>query len=91
MFIVVGFVGSELGIFGGFGWVHSSVLVYESGFRRVRSLVFPDQELGLARFRPNRFEVRAFWRASNGFEVRFWWTYLGSSEFEVRPVKFEAV
>ena len=37
MFIVVGFVGSEFGIFGGFGWVRSSVLVGEPGFERVRS------------------------------------------------------
>ena len=29
------FVGSEFGIFGGFGWVHSSVLVGEPGFRSV--------------------------------------------------------
>ena len=26
------FVGSEFGIFGGFGWVHISVLVDEPGF-----------------------------------------------------------
>ena len=32
MFIVVGFVGSEFGIFVGFGWVRSSVLVGELGF-----------------------------------------------------------
>ena len=37
MFIVVGFVGSEFEIFGGFGWVHSLVLVGELGFRRVQS------------------------------------------------------
>ena len=37
MFIVVGFVGSEFGIFVGFGWVRSSVLVGELGFGRVRS------------------------------------------------------
>ena len=37
MFIVVGFVGSEFGIFEGFGWVRSSVLVGELGFGRVRS------------------------------------------------------
>ena len=24
-----------------------------------------------------------------GFKVRFWWMNLGSSEFEVRPVKFK--
>merc|ERR1712016_356031 len=37
MFIVVGFVGSEFGIFVGFGWVRSSVLVGELGCGRVRS------------------------------------------------------
>ena len=37
MFIVVGFVGSEFGIFGGFGWVRSSVLLGKPGFARVRS------------------------------------------------------
>ena len=54
------FVGSEFGIFGGFGWVRSSVLVNEPGFGRVRSSVFPDFGLGSACFWPNRFEVRAF-------------------------------
>ena len=37
MFNTVGFVGSEFGIFGGFGWVRSSVLVGKPGFERVRS------------------------------------------------------
>ena len=37
MFIVVGLVGSEFGIFVGFEWVCSSVLVGEPGFGRVRS------------------------------------------------------
>ena len=37
MFIVVGFVGSEFGIFVGFGWVRSSDLVGKLGFGRVRS------------------------------------------------------
>ena len=44
------FVCSEFGIFGGFGWVCSSVLVDESGFGRVRSSVFPDLGLGSAHF-----------------------------------------
>ena len=34
------FMGSEFGIFGGFGWVCISVLVDEPGFGRVQSLVF---------------------------------------------------
>ena len=52
----------------------------------------PDSEPSLlACFWPNRFEVWAFWRGSKGFEVQFWWMNLGSSEFEVQPVKFEAV
>ena len=37
MFIVVGFVGSEFGIFVGFGWVRSSILVGKPGFGRVQS------------------------------------------------------
>ena len=37
MFIVVGFMGSEFGIFVGFGWVRSSDLVGKLGFGRVRS------------------------------------------------------
>ena len=53
-------MGLEFGIFGGFGRVHSSVLVDEPGFGRVRSSVFPDLGLGSACFWPNRFEVRAF-------------------------------
>ena len=44
------FVGSEFGIFGGFGWVRSSVLVGEPGFGRVLSLFFLDLGLGLAHF-----------------------------------------
>ena len=39
----------------------------------------------------NRFEIQVFLRGSKGCEVRFWWMDLGSSEFEVLPVKFEAV
>ena len=35
MFIVVGFVGSEFGIFVGFEWVRSSILVCELEFGRV--------------------------------------------------------
>ena len=37
MFILVGFVGLEFGIFVGFGWVRSSVLVGILGFGRVQS------------------------------------------------------
>ena len=67
------------------------VRVDEPGFRRVRSLVFPNLVLDLTYIWPNKFEVRTICRDSKGFEVRFWWTSLGSKEFEVRPVKFEAV
>ena len=88
-------VGSNLvhgfGIFGGFGWVRSSVLVDKPGFERVQSSVFPDLGLGLAFFWSNMFEVLVFWRGSNGFEIRFWGMNLGSSEFEFQPVKFEVV
>ena len=85
------FVGSKFGIFGGFGWVRSSIWVDEPGFRRVRSSVFPNLVLGLTYIWPNKFEVWTICRGSKGFKVRFWWTSLGSKEFEVRPVKFEAV
>ena len=44
-------MGLEFGIFGGLG----SILVDESGFGRVRSSVFPDFDLGLSRFLPDRF------------------------------------
>ena len=37
MFNIVGFVGSELGIFGGFGWVPGSLLVGKPGSERVQS------------------------------------------------------
>ena len=59
------FMGSEFEIFVGFWWVHSSVLVDEPGFRKVRSSVFPDLGPDLAHFWLNRFKVQAFWRGSN--------------------------
>ena len=52
------------------------------GPTQFRSLVFPDLGLGLARFWLNKFKVWAFWMGLSGFEVQFWWTNLGSSEFE---------
>ena len=73
------------------GRVCCLILVDKPGFRGVQSSVFRDLGLGLARFWLNRFEVQAFWRGSSGFEVQFWWTNLGLSEFKVQPVKFEAV
>ena len=85
------FVGLKVRIFGGFRWVCNSVLVDEPGFGRDRSLVFPNLGLGLAYFWLNRFEVWAFRRGLNWFEVRFWWMNLGSSEFKVRLIKFEEV
>ena len=90
------FVGSEFGIFGGFGWVCSSVLVDEPGFGRVRSLVFPDLGLGSTYFRAKKFEVRTFWRVRKGskfgFGRRTWiwksskFDMLGSKQFEVRLI-----
>ena len=76
----------EFGIFGGFGWVHSLVLVDEPGFGRVLSSVFQDLDLGSACFWPNEFKVQAFWRGSNGSEVWFWSTKQGSSELAVRSL-----
>ena len=66
------FVDSEFRIFGGFGWVYSSIMVDEPVLGRVRSSVFQDLGLGSAHFWLNKFEVRAFWRGSNGFEAQFW-------------------
>ena len=43
-------MGSEFGIFEGFGWVHCLVLVDETGFGRVQSSVFLDLGIGLAHF-----------------------------------------
>ena len=68
---VSGQTGSKFGIFGGFGWVHSSVLVDEPGFGGVQRSVLPDLGLGTAWFWLNRFEYRAFWRGSNVFQVQF--------------------
>ena len=63
----------------------------EPGFGRVRNSVFQDLGLGSAHFWRNRFKVQDFGRGLKGFIVRFWWTNLGLSEFEIQPVKFEAV
>ena len=79
-------MGSEFGIFGGFGSIRTSVLVDKPWFRRVRSLVFQDLDLGSACFWPNEFKDQAFWRGSNGSEVWFWSTKQGSSELEVRSL-----
>ena len=76
-------MGSKFRIFGEFDWVCSSALVDKPGFGRVRSSGFLDLSLGSVHFQLNKFKVRAFWRGSNGFEVRFWWTNLGLSEFKV--------
>ena len=65
--------------------------VDEPGLGKFQSSVFLDLGLGLVHFWPNRFKVWAFWRGLKGFKVQFWRTNLGSSEFVVRPVKFEAV
>ena len=48
------FLSSEFGIFGGFGWARSSVLLDKPGFRKVRSSFFPDLDLDSAHFWPNR-------------------------------------
>ena len=71
--------------------VCSSVLVDESGFGRVQSLVFLNLDLGLAHFWQNRFHFWAFWRGLNGFEVRFLQTNLDLSEFKFQPVKLNVV
>ena len=69
----------------------TSIFVDKPGFGRVRSLIFLDFGLNSAHFWLNMFEVQAFWKESSGFKVWLWWMNLGSSEFKVRPVKFEGV
>ena len=88
----------KFGIFGGFGWVCSLILVeflqdFGIQFRVLKCSKFGFSRFGLdlARFWLNRFKVWAIWRGSKGFEVQFWWTDLSSSEFGVRHVKFKAV
>ena len=51
-------VGAEFAIFGGFGWVHGSVLVDEPGLGRVRSLFFPYLGLVSSHFWLNRFNFK---------------------------------
>ena len=80
------FIVSEFGIFGGFGWDRSSVLVGKPGFRRVWSSVFPDLGLSLACFWQNRFKVHAIWRGLNGVEDQFWLMNL-SSKFNLSSLK----
>ena len=50
-------LASKFGIFGGFGWVSSSVLVDEPGFGRVRSSVFSRFGPVFSLFLANRFKV----------------------------------
>ena len=59
-------------------WVCSSNLVDKPGFGRVLSSGFSDLGLGWARFWLNRFEVR------------FWWTNRGSSEFKAQPCQIRS-
>ena len=59
------FVGSVFGIFRGFGWVRSSVLINEPGFGRVRSFFF--------RFVPGFGFVLAEQVRSLGFLKGFEW------------------
>ena len=77
-------------IFGGFGWVHSSVLVDEPGFRLQIGSNFNFSGFGPG-FGPFLAEQVRSLGFLEWFEVQFWWTNLGLNEFEVRPVKFEAV
>ena len=59
------------------GGVHSSVLIDEPEF---------------GPFMAEKVRCLSFlegFKTSNEFEIRFWWANLGSSEFEVQPVKFD--
>ena len=43
-------MGLKFGIFGGFEWVRSSIMVDKPGFRRVQRSVFLELGLGLASY-----------------------------------------
>ena len=83
------FPGSKFKIFGGFGWVFSSILLDKPEFGRVRISVFPDLGLGSARFWPNKFEGQAFCRGLKWFEIQFGgrtWVRV-SSKFDLSSLK----
>ena len=61
MFIIIGFVGSEFWIFGGFGWVRSSVLVDKLGFGRVRSSTSRVRSSSKFKVFSKMFIVVGFW------------------------------
>ena len=46
---------------------------------------------GFGPFLAKQVRIRAFWKGSNRFDIQFWWTTVGSNEFEVRPSKYEAI
>ena len=73
MFIVVGFVGSEFGIFLGFGWVRSSVLVGELGFGRVRSSTSRVRSSSKLEVFSKMFIVVGFVGSEFGIFVGFGW------------------
>ena len=85
------FMGSKFGIFGGFGWVCSSVLVDEPGFRRVWSSFFSRFGLGSTHSGQTGMKFGLFGGVQMGLKFGFWRMNLGSSEFEVQPVKFKAI
>ena len=60
-------MSSKVSIFGGFGWVCSSILLDKPGFGRVQCSLF----LELAHFWPNRFEVRFFGGVRKGSKFDF--------------------
>ena len=80
----------ELFGLGFFGWLICRMVLIDE-WTRVRTSICTDLDMCSAHFSPNMFEVWAFWRGMSRFEVQFWWTNLGSSEFGVWPVKFEEV
>ena len=77
---------SKFGIFEGFRWVLSLILVDEPVIRNVRSSVFLDFGPGLAHFEPNRFEVEAFLRGSKFIFGGRTWVQV-SSKFDLSGLK----
>ena len=68
------FVGLEFGIFGGFGWVHSLVLVGEPGFRRVQS---SDLGFGKPNFWLTWFFSRHYNRVKTNGNFYMWYIFAG--------------
>ena len=79
----------DFGIFGGFRWVRSSVLVGELGFGRIRSSTSRVRSSSKIKHFSEMFNVVGLWvqssgflEGSSGFIVQFWLAILGLKGFK---------